>query len=67
MRNRDFMSDGFLALIATGLVLLFSILDAIALISLGRTPSPHPRPDDWVAVASKHQLDSDFLEPAEFL
>jgi hypothetical protein len=26
MRNRDFMSDGFLALIAAGLVLLFSIL-----------------------------------------
>ena len=32
MRNRDFMCDGFLALIATGLVLLFSILVAIALI-----------------------------------
>ena len=32
MRNRDLMSDGFLALIATGLVLLFSILLAIALI-----------------------------------
>ena len=32
MRNRNFMSDGFLALIATGLVLLFSILVAIALI-----------------------------------
>jgi hypothetical protein len=32
MRNRGFMSDGFLALIATGLVLLFSILVAIALI-----------------------------------
>jgi hypothetical protein len=26
MRNRDFMSDGFLALIAAGLVLLCSIL-----------------------------------------
>jgi hypothetical protein len=32
MRNRDFTSDRFLALIATGLVLLFSILVAIALI-----------------------------------
>ena len=32
MRNRDFMSDGFLALIAGGLVLLCSSLLAIALI-----------------------------------
>jgi hypothetical protein len=30
MRNHDFVSDGFLALIATGLLLLFSILLAIA-------------------------------------
>jgi hypothetical protein len=32
MRNRDFISDGFLALIAAGLVLLCSSLLAIALI-----------------------------------
>jgi hypothetical protein len=32
MRNRDFMSDGFLALIAAGLVLLCSSLLAIALL-----------------------------------
>jgi len=32
MRNRDFMSDGFLALVATGLLLLLSSLVAIALI-----------------------------------
>jgi hypothetical protein len=32
MRNRDFVSDGFLALVATGLLLLFSSLVAIALI-----------------------------------
>ncbi len=32
MRNRDFMSDEILALIATGFVLLFSILVTIALI-----------------------------------
>jgi hypothetical protein len=32
MRNRDFTSDGFLALIAAGLVLLCSSLLAIALI-----------------------------------
>jgi hypothetical protein len=32
MRNRDFMSDGFLTLVATGLVLLCSSLLAIALI-----------------------------------
>jgi hypothetical protein len=31
MRNRDFVSDAFLALIATGLVLLCSSLLAIAL------------------------------------
>jgi hypothetical protein len=31
MHNRDFMSDGFLALVATGLVLLCSSLLAIAL------------------------------------
>jgi hypothetical protein len=30
MRNHDFVSDGFLALIATGLLLLFSILLVIA-------------------------------------
>jgi hypothetical protein len=30
MRNRDFMSDGFLALTAAGLLLLLSILLAIA-------------------------------------
>jgi hypothetical protein len=30
MRNHDFVSDGFLALIAAGLLLLFSILLAIA-------------------------------------
>jgi hypothetical protein len=32
MRNHDFVSDGFLALIAAGLLLLFSSLIAIALI-----------------------------------
>jgi hypothetical protein len=32
MRNHDFVSDGFLALIAAGLLLLFSGLIAIALI-----------------------------------
>jgi hypothetical protein len=32
MRNRDLVSDGFLALIATGLVLLCSSLVVIALI-----------------------------------
>ncbi len=30
MRNRDFVSDGFLALVAAGLLLLFSVLLAIA-------------------------------------
>jgi hypothetical protein len=30
MRNDDFVSDGFLALVAAGLLLLFSILLAIA-------------------------------------
>jgi hypothetical protein len=30
MRNRDFVSNGFLALVAAGLLLLFSILLAIA-------------------------------------
>jgi hypothetical protein len=30
MRNHDFVSEGFLALIAAGLLLLFSILLAIA-------------------------------------
>jgi hypothetical protein len=30
MRNHDFVSDGFLALVAAGLLLLFSILLAIA-------------------------------------
>ena len=30
MRNHDLVSDGFLALIAAGLLLLFSILLAIA-------------------------------------
>jgi hypothetical protein len=30
MRNHDFVSDGFLALLAAGLLLLFSILLAIA-------------------------------------
>jgi hypothetical protein len=32
MRNHDFVSDGFLALIAASLLLLFSILVTIALI-----------------------------------
>jgi hypothetical protein len=32
MRNRDFVSYGFLALVAAGLLLLFSSLVAIALI-----------------------------------
>jgi hypothetical protein len=32
MRNRDFISNGFLALVAAGLLLLFSSLVAIALI-----------------------------------
>jgi hypothetical protein len=32
MRNHDFVSDGFLALVAAGLLLLFSSLVAIALI-----------------------------------
>ena len=44
MRNRDFVSDGFLALIATCLVLLWSSLLVIALLTwLWRTSSP-PKP-----------------------
>jgi hypothetical protein len=44
MRNRDFVSDGFLALVGAGLLLLFSILLAVALSSWPGTLTSH-RPD----------------------